>query len=135
LHVTHCNIVLDLLQGNDMITFFINMETIHRGLITRKTTREPYAVLVIGLYELLDNPTTVPNSLSHPGPWKNSKYLNTSTMITVVIIQSFTDCSSGYKVILQKLVVYSTCSRKWYSWNITESGVKHQQSNLFFHIT
>ena len=36
MHVTQCNIVLDLLQGNDMITFFINMETIHRGLITRK---------------------------------------------------------------------------------------------------
>ena len=30
-------------------------------------------------------------------------YLNTSTMITVyIIIQSFTDCSSGYKVIFQK---------------------------------
>jgi len=35
-----CNVVLDLLQGNDMITFFNNMETIHRGLTTRKTTRE-----------------------------------------------------------------------------------------------
>jgi hypothetical protein len=40
--------------------------TLFCNLQSRERT---HAVLVIGLYELLDNPTTnVPNSLSHPGP-------------------------------------------------------------------